>query len=79
MTSRASRSLVARTPPPARGRLAGAADRRQQIAHGASIVAVRVWPAEDYSRVTIESDRRCRPRTFVASPPRLAVDIEACD
>ena len=28
-----------------------------QIAHGAGIVAVRVWPAEDYSRVTIESDQ----------------------
>ena len=28
----------------------------QQIAHGAGIVAVRIWPAEDYSRVTIESD-----------------------
>ncbi len=25
------------------------------IARGASIVAVRIWPAEDYSRVTIES------------------------
>jgi N-acetylmuramoyl-L-alanine amidase len=34
-----------------------------QIAHGASIVAVRVWPAEDYSRVTIESDRPLQPRT----------------
>ena len=26
------------------------------IARGATIVAVRVWPAPDYSRVTIESD-----------------------
>ena len=26
------------------------------IARGASIVAVRLWPAEDYTRVTIESD-----------------------
>ena len=24
-----------------------------QIARGAGIVAVRIWPAEDYSRVTI--------------------------
>ena len=27
-----------------------------QIARGASILAVRLWPAPDYSRVTIESD-----------------------
>ena len=48
-----------------------------QIAHGASIVAVRVWPAEDYSRVTIESDRPLQTmHTLVVSPPRLAVDIE---
>ena len=28
----------------------------QQIARGASIVAVRVWPSKDYTRLTIESD-----------------------
>ena len=28
----------------------------QQIAFGASIVAVRLWPAPDYTRLTIESD-----------------------
>ncbi|EER57912.1 hypothetical protein AcdelDRAFT_4517, partial [Acidovorax delafieldii 2AN] len=28
----------------------------QQIARGATILAVRVWPAPEYSRVTIESD-----------------------
>jgi N-acetylmuramoyl-L-alanine amidase len=27
-----------------------------QLAYGAEIVAVRVWPAADYTRVTIESD-----------------------
>ncbi|PZQ63797.1 MAG: hypothetical protein DI563_27385, partial [Variovorax paradoxus] len=30
----------------------------QQIARGATIVAVRVWPANDYTRITIESDGR---------------------
>ncbi|HEY1092212.1 MAG TPA: N-acetylmuramoyl-L-alanine amidase, partial [Burkholderiaceae bacterium] len=25
--------------------------------NGASIVAVRVWPAEEYTRVTLESDK----------------------
>ena len=28
----------------------------QQLAHGAQVVAVRLWPAEDYTRITIESD-----------------------
>ncbi|GAA6118376.1 N-acetylmuramoyl-L-alanine amidase [Acidovorax sp. FG27] len=52
----------------------------QQIARGAGIVAVRVWPAQDYSRVTIESDRPLVAKQFfVATPPRLAVDIEGID
>ena len=51
-----------------------------QIARGASILAVRVWPAEDYTRVTIESDTALVTRQiFVSSPPRLAVDIEGID
>ncbi len=50
---------------------------RSEIAFGADILAVRVWPAEDYTRVTIESDVALVARhTFVASPPRLAVDID---
>ncbi|MCZ2105668.1 MAG: N-acetylmuramoyl-L-alanine amidase [Comamonadaceae bacterium] len=52
----------------------------QQIARGASIVAVRVWPAQDYSRVTIESDQALTTtQTFVPTPPRLAVDIHGLD
>ncbi|ADX45246.1 cell wall hydrolase/autolysin [Paracidovorax avenae ATCC 19860] len=51
-----------------------------QIARGAGIVAVRVWPAQDYSRVTIESDQQLTAKQFfVATPPRLAVDIEGID
>ncbi len=47
------------------------------LARGAGIVAVRVWPAPEYSRVTIESDvPLVTHQTFVADPPRLAVDIE---
>jgi N-acetylmuramoyl-L-alanine amidase len=47
------------------------------LARGASIVSVRVWPAPEYSRVTIESDTALNAQqTFVANPPRLAVDIE---
>ena len=52
----------------------------QQIARGATILAVRVWPAKDYSRVTIESDTGLKTKTyFIAEPPRLAVDIEGID
>ncbi len=51
-----------------------------QIARGATILAVRIWPAADYSRVTIESDGALVARkVFVAEPPRLAVDIEGID
>ena len=53
---------------------------RAQIARGATILAVRVWPAPDYSRVTIESDGALKTRhVFVANPPRLAVDIEGIE
>ena len=49
----------------------------QQIAHGADIVAVRMWPSQDYTRVTIESDREIKARQFLlADPPRVAIDIE---
>lgn len=52
----------------------------QQIARGATIVAVRVWPAPEYSRVTIESDGALVAKQFfMATPPRLAVDIEGID
>lgn len=51
-----------------------------QIARGASILAVRVWPASDYTRVTIESDAALKTTPlFVANPPRLAVDIEGVE
>lgn len=53
---------------------------RQHIAQGASIVAVRIWPAPDYSRVTLESDIPLTAKpVFVSSPPRLAVDVEGLD
>ncbi len=47
---------------------------------GASIVAVRVWPASDYSRVTIESDQALVARQFFTdSPPRLVIDIDGLE
>ena len=49
----------------------------QQIARGADILAVRLWPSKDYTRVTIESDREIKARQFLlADPPRIAIDIE---
>jgi N-acetylmuramoyl-L-alanine amidase len=54
--------------------------RGADIAWGASIVAVRVWPAAAYTRVTIESDTALKTvPIFVANPPRLAVDIEGIE
>lgn len=47
------------------------------FARGAGIMTVRVWPAPEYSRVTIESDAALSAKqTFVPNPPRLAVDIQ---
>ena len=51
-----------------------------EIARGASIVAVRVWPADDYTRVTIESDTALTERHFVAQNPyRLVIDIDGLE
>ena len=52
------------------------------IARGASLVAVRVWPAQDYSRVTLEHDAPLKFSHFMvrdSSPVRLVVDIEDMD
>ena len=51
-----------------------------EIARGATILAVRIWPATDYSRVTIESDGHLVTRqSLVSDPPRLVVDIQGID
>jgi N-acetylmuramoyl-L-alanine amidase len=53
---------------------------RAQLASGATILGVRVWPANDYTRVTIESDTALVTKyTTVTQPPRLAVDIEGIE
>ena len=52
----------------------------QHIARGASVMAVRIWPAEDYTRLTIESDGELKAQKFfVTEPPRMVVDIEGID
>ncbi|MGZ5199398.1 MAG: N-acetylmuramoyl-L-alanine amidase [Telluria sp.] len=46
-------------------------------ASAAQILAVRVWPAEDYTRVTLENDGDIKATHFmVPDPPRLVVDID---
>jgi N-acetylmuramoyl-L-alanine amidase len=52
----------------------------RDIAFGASIVAVRVWPAADYTRITIESDAPLTAKHFTAEgPPRLVIDIDGLE
>jgi N-acetylmuramoyl-L-alanine amidase len=50
------------------------------LAYGATIVEVRVWPAKDYTRVTLELDAPLKASHFtVADPPRLVVDLEGIE
>ena len=52
----------------------------REIAFGAAIVAVRVWPADEYTRVTIESDAELSVKHFVIeNPTRLVVDIDGLE
>lgn len=41
----------------------------QHLARGATIVAVRVWPAPEYSRITIESDNALKAKQFFYRQP----------
>jgi N-acetylmuramoyl-L-alanine amidase len=51
-----------------------------RAANGANIIAVRVWPARDYTRVTIESDQPLvATHQLVQAPDRLVVDIEGLE
>lgn len=52
----------------------------RQLAWGANMLAVRVWPSADYTRVTLESDTPLQAsQTFIPSPPRLAIDIQGLE
>ncbi|WP_426192602.1 N-acetylmuramoyl-L-alanine amidase [Massilia sp. DWR3-1-1] len=49
-------------------------------AMAAQILAVRVWPAADYTRVTLENDTDLKVTHFVVPDPhRLVVDIEGLE
>ncbi|HEY9063807.1 MAG TPA: N-acetylmuramoyl-L-alanine amidase [Burkholderiaceae bacterium] len=52
----------------------------REIAYGATIVAVRVWPAADYTRVTLESDTPLTAKHFLAdNPNRLVIDVDGLE
>ncbi|MCK0510840.1 N-acetylmuramoyl-L-alanine amidase [Aromatoleum buckelii] len=47
------------------------------VAAAASLVAVRVWPADDYTRITLEGSRQLKfSHLLVKDPDRLVVDLE---
>ena len=48
-----------------------------QIVRGATVLAVRLWPAPDYTRLTIESDGLLVSKSVVGTnPPHLALDVQ---
>jgi N-acetylmuramoyl-L-alanine amidase len=48
-----------------------------RLAHAATILAVRTWPADEYTRVTLELDSELKAEQFtLENPDRLVVDIE---
>jgi N-acetylmuramoyl-L-alanine amidase len=52
-----------------------------QQAHAAvAVSAARVWPAQDYTRLTLESKQAIRHNMFtVSNPERLVIDLEDVD
>jgi N-acetylmuramoyl-L-alanine amidase len=54
--------------------------RAPQLAFGAEIVAVRVWPAADYTRVTLESDAPLAAKhSLFTAPDRLVIDVDGLE
>ena len=51
-----------------------------RFANAAQIAAVRIWPASDYTRVTLETDSKLKSSHFlVTDPNRLVVEIEGVE
>ena len=51
-----------------------------QLAWGAEIVAVRLWPAADYTRVTLESDAALAAKhSLFSGPDRLVIDVDGLE
>jgi len=51
-----------------------------RLAWATSVIGVRVWPARDYTRVTIESDQPLQnAQQLLQGPDRLVVDLSGLD
>nr|WP_243405360.1 N-acetylmuramoyl-L-alanine amidase [Solimicrobium silvestre] len=51
-----------------------------KLSYAAQILAVRVWPAEEYTRVTLEGDVELNATQFIVKDPlRMVVDIEGLE
>src|ERR1700755_379449 len=51
-----------------------------RLAMASSVLGVRVWPARDYTRVTIESDQPLQnTQQLLQGPDRLVVDLNGLD
>ncbi len=47
------------------------------LGKASALLGVRIWPAREYTRVTLESDVPLKTQVqFIDQPPRLAVDIQ---
>ncbi|MCZ8076465.1 MAG: N-acetylmuramoyl-L-alanine amidase [Paucibacter sp.] len=61
-------------------RLPAAAAASSSHGSNSTIVAVRVWPAEAYTRVTLESDKALAATHFmVEAPDRLVIDVDGLE
>lgn len=73
-------TLSRRTLLKASGALLLATTALPALARAAQNLSVRVWPAEDYTRVTLENNHALKATFFtVKNPERLVVDIEGAD
>ncbi len=51
-----------------------------EIAWGAKIMGVRMWPSEDYTRITIESDTALPiTQQILSNPDRLVLDVQGME
>ena len=51
-----------------------------EIAYGAKIMGVRIWPSEDYTRITLESDTPLPiTQQMLTNPNRLVVDVQGLE
>jgi N-acetylmuramoyl-L-alanine amidase len=51
-----------------------------RVAQAAQLLAVRLWPARDYTRLTLESDDELRAsQQVLQAPPRVVLDIDGLE